>query len=351
MAISGDIRGGVHAPRRHDSADKQVSGAAVYADDVPEPRDMLHCYIAMSARARARLTKVDLSEVRGASGVVAVISADDIPGDNNTGPVVHDEPMLAASEATGGEVHYAGQALFVVAAESIEQARAAAKLAVIGYSQETPILTIAEAMAAGSLLQEPYRMARGDARAAIDGAPRRLEGRITFGGQDQFYLESQIAAAWPGEDEDVHIVSSNQHPSECQHIVAHILGVSSHAVTVEVRRLGGGFGGKETQGNLMAGAAALVAKKTGRPAKVRLDRDDDMILTGKRHAFVIDYEVGFDDEGRIEGIRFDQMGSATGRCSMPTTPITCRRPRSSRIAAAPIPSRIPHSGGSAGRRG
>jgi xanthine dehydrogenase large subunit len=312
MAMHDDIRDGVHEPRRHDSADKQVSGAAVYADDVREPRDLLHCYIAMSARARARLTKVDLSAVRGASGVVAVISADDIPGDNNTGPVVHDEPMLAASEATGGEVHYAGQALFVVAAESIEQARAAANLAVIDYSDETPILTIAEAMAAGSLLQEPYRMARNDnqgrdARAAIDGAPRRLEGRITFGGQDQFYLEGQIAVAFPGEDDDVHIISSNQHPSECQHIVAHILGVPSHAVTVEVRRLGGGFGGKETQGNLMAGAAALVAKQTGRPAKVRLDRDDDMVLTGKRHAFVIDYEVGFDDAGRIEGIRFDQM--------------------------------------------
>jgi xanthine dehydrogenase large subunit len=312
MAMHDDIRDGVHEPRRHDSADKQVSGAAVYADDVREPRDLLHCYIALSAKARARVRSVDLAAVRTAPGVVSVISADDIPGENNTGPVVHDEPMLAVSEASGGEVHYAGQALFVVAAETIEQARAAAKLALIDYSQETPILTIAEAMAAGSFVQEPYRMARNDnqgrdARAAIDGAPRRLEGRITFGGQDQFYLEGQIAIAFPGEDEDVHIISSNQHPSECQHIVAHILGVSSHAVTVEVRRLGGGFGGKETQGNLMAGAAALVAKKTGRPAKVRLDRDDDMILTGKRHAFVIDYEVGFDGGGRIEGIRFDQM--------------------------------------------
>ncbi|HUS55959.1 MAG TPA: xanthine dehydrogenase molybdopterin binding subunit [Thermohalobaculum sp.] len=307
MEMSDDIQDGVHQPRRHDSADKQVSGQAVYADDVGEPRDLLHCYIALSAKARARVTSVDLAAVRAAPGVVTVITADDIPGENNTGPVVHDEPMLAVSETTGGEVHYAGQALFVVAAETIEQARAAAKLAVIDYDEQTPILTIAEAMAAGSLLQEPYRMARGDARAAIDAAPRRLEGRITFGGQDQFYLEGQIAIAYPGEDDDVHIISSNQHPSECQHIVAHILGVPSHAVTVEVRRMGGGFGGKETQGNLMAGAGALVAKLTGRAAKVRLDRDDDMILTGKRHAFVIDYEVGFDDAGRIEGIRFDQM--------------------------------------------
>jgi xanthine dehydrogenase large subunit len=307
MAMPDDIRDGVHQARRHDSADKQVSGAAIYADDVSEPHDLLHCYIAMSAKARARVTKVDLSAVRAGPGVVAVITADDIPGANNTGPVVHDEPMLAVSDASGGEVHYAGQALFVVAAKTMEQARAAAKLAVIDYAEETPILTIAEAMAAGSLLQEPYRMARGDARAGIDNAAHRLQGRLTFGGQDQFYLESQIAVAFPGEDDDVHIISSNQHPSECQHIVAHILGVPSHAVTVEVRRLGGGFGGKETQGNLMAAAGALVAKKTGRPAKVRLDRDDDMILTGKRHAFVIDYEVGFDDDGRIEGIRFDQM--------------------------------------------
>ncbi|MCH8168307.1 MAG: xanthine dehydrogenase molybdopterin binding subunit [Proteobacteria bacterium] len=305
--IRAKIRGGADEPRRHDSADKHVSGAAVYADDVREPRDLLHCFIALSAKARARLTKVDLSAVRTAPGVVAVISADDIPGLNDTGPVVHDEPMLAASEATGGEVHYAGQALYVVAAETVGQARAAAKLAIIDYAEATPILTIAEAMAAGSLLQEPYRMARGDARAAIDSAPRRLEGRITFGGQDQFYLEGQIAIAWPGEDDAVHIISSNQHPSECQRIVAHILGVAAHAVTVEVRRLGGGFGGKETQGNLMAAAGALVAKATGRPAKVRLERDDDMVLTGKRHAFVIDYEVGFDDEGRIEGIRFEQM--------------------------------------------
>jgi xanthine dehydrogenase large subunit len=307
MALTDDIRDGVHEPRRHDSADKQVSGEAVYADDVREPRDLLHCYIALSAKARARLGPVDLAAVRAAPGVVKVITADDIPGLNDTGPVVHDEPMLAASERDGGEVHYAGQAMFVVAAETVEQARAAAKLAVVDYAEEVPTLTIAEAMAAKSYVQEPYRMAIGDARAAIDGAARQLEGRITFGGQDQFYLESHIAIAWPGEDQDVHIISSNQHPSECQHIVAHVLGVPSHAVTIEIRRMGGGFGGKETQGNLMAASAALVAKQTGRPAKVRLDRDDDMVLTGKRHAFVIDYEVGFDAQGRIEGIRFDQM--------------------------------------------
>jgi xanthine dehydrogenase large subunit len=189
----------------------------------------------------------------------------------------------------------------------LAQARTAAKLAVIDYAEETPILTIAQAMAARSFLQEPYRMARGDARAAIDSAPHRLAGRIEIGGQEHFYLEGQVALAFPGEDTDMHVVSSNQHPSECQQIVARVLGVPAHAVTVEVRRLGGGFGGKETQGNLIAAAAALVAKRTGRPAKLRLDRDDDMVLTGKRHDFVIDYEAGFDPDGRIEGIRFEQM--------------------------------------------
>ncbi len=297
---------GAHAPRRHNSADKQVSGEAIYADDLREPRDLLHCHVALAPKARARLTTIDLAPVRAAPGVVAVLTADDIPGENNTGPVVHDEPLFALSERVGGEVHFAGQPLFVVAAGTQAQARAAAARAVIGYAEEPAIITIDQAMAAESHIQPPYRMARGDARAAIDAAPRRLAGRIEIGGQEQFYLEGQIAVAFPGEDDEVHIVSSNQHPSECQLIVAHVLGVPASAVTVEVRRLGGGFGGKETQGNLMAAAAALVAKRTGRPAKLRLDRDDDMIVTGKRHEFVIDYEVGFDDEGRIRGIRFEQ---------------------------------------------
>ncbi|HUF88005.1 MAG TPA: xanthine dehydrogenase molybdopterin binding subunit [Thermohalobaculum sp.] len=301
------IRDGAHAARRHDSADRHVAGEAVYTDDEPEPRDLLHCHIALSAKARARLVRVDLAAVRAAPGVVAVITADDVPGVNDTGPAVLDEPMLAASGKTGGEVHYAGQALFVVAAGSLAEARAASGRAVIDYAEETPILTIAEAMQARSLLQEPYRMARGDARAAIDAAPRRLAGCITMGGQEQFYLEGQVAVAYPGEDDEVRVISSNQHPSECQMIVARILGVPHHAVTVEVRRLGGGFGGKETQGNLMAAAAALVARRTGRPAKCRLDRDDDMVLTGKRHDFRIDYEVGFDEAGRILGVRFEQM--------------------------------------------
>ncbi|HET7409736.1 MAG TPA: xanthine dehydrogenase molybdopterin binding subunit [Paracoccaceae bacterium] len=322
-APAAEVRDGVHSPRRHDSADGHVAGTAPYADDVPEPRDLLHCFIALSEHARARIGPVDLSAVRAAPGVAWVATADDVPGVNDTGPVVRDEPMLAASERGPREVHYAGQALFLVAAESRPQARAAARLARIEYAPEEPILTIAQAMAAGSLIEPPYRMARGDARAAIDGAPRRLSGRTEMGGQEQFYLEGQIAVAWPGEADEVHVLSSNQHPSECQLVVAHVLGVPVSAVTVEVRRLGGGFGGKETQGNLMAACAALVAKATGRPAKVRLDRDDDMVLTGKRHDFVIDWEVGFDGDGRILGIRFEQMA----RCGWSTdlSPAICDR--------------------------
>ena len=308
------IKDGVHTPRRHDSAEKHVTGTALYADDVPEPKDLLHCYLALADVACATIAPVDLGPVRASEGVVWVASADDIPGANDTGPVVQDEPMLAASETRPGAVHFAGQPLFLVAATSVEAARRAARQAVIDYAEEPPLLTIEQAMAAGSHISPPYRMARGDARAAIDAAPQRLEGRIEIGGQEHFYLEGQIAVAWPGEDDEMRILSSNQHPAECQLIVAHVLGIPAHAVTVEVRRMGGGFGGKETQGNLMAAAAALVARATGRPAKCRMDRDQDIILTGKRHEFVIGYEVGFDAAGRIVGLRVEQMA----RCGWST---------------------------------
>jgi xanthine dehydrogenase large subunit len=299
------IRSGAGEPVRHDSADKQVQGAAPYTDDVREPAGTLHAQFALSPVARGTITAADLAAVRAAPGVVAVLTADDIPGDNQVGPVAHDEPMLALS-AAGGAVDYAGQALFLVVAETREQARRAARLGRLTYEEQPPILTIEQAMDAGALLQPPYRMARGDAAAAIAAAPHRVGGRIEIGGQDHFYLEGQIALATPGEDGDMHVLSSTQHPSETQLICAHVLGVPAHAVTVEVRRMGGGFGGKETQGNLIAAGAALAARATGRPVKLRLDRDDDMALTGKRHDFVIEYEAGVDAEGRILGVRFVQ---------------------------------------------
>jgi xanthine dehydrogenase large subunit len=301
------IDGGVRVSLRHDSGHKHVSGAAIYTDDIPEPPGTLQVYIAMSERAHALITKIDVSTVRAAPGVAAVLTARDIPGVNDVSPFAGDDPMFA-----DGLVEYWGQSLFAVAAETIQQARAAARLAVVEYQDKPAILTIDQAMEAKSFLEPPYTLQRGDAAAAIVAAPHKLEGRITMGGQEHFYLEGQVAFAIPGEDDDVTVHSSTQHPTEIQHKVAHVLGVPSHAVTTEVRRMGGGFGGKESQGNLPAAAAALVAKLTGRPAKCCYDRDDDMMITGKRHDFRIDYRVGFDETGRIQGIEYDQAV----RCGM-----------------------------------
>ncbi len=286
--------------RHHDSAAKHVAGSAIYIDDMPEPPGLVHLALGLSARAHAKVLGMDLSAVRGAPGVVAVFAARDIPGKNDVGPVVHDDPIFA-----DGLVQYAGQSLFAVAATTVEQARAAARLAKVDYEDLPAALDIAAARAAGLELEKPQRMARGDSAAALAGAKHRAKGRLAIGGQDHFYLEGQVAIAVPQEDRDVVVYSSTQHPSEVQHLIASMLGVASNAVTVEVRRMGGAFGGKETQAALPAAVAALAAAKLRRPAKICLDRDDDMVLTGKRHDFEIAYDVGFDDEGRIEGIEFE----------------------------------------------
>ncbi|GAM96799.1 xanthine dehydrogenase [alpha proteobacterium U9-1i] len=283
----------------HDSAAKHVNGAAIYIDDMPEPPGCLHLAIGMSARAHARVLSLDLTPVRTAAGVVAVLAAEDIPGANDVSPVIKDDPLFA-----DGLVQYVGQSLFVVAAETLEQARRAAKLAKVRYENLPAAVTIAQARAANLEIEPPQTMQKGDATAAITAAPRRLKGKLAIGGQDHFYLEGQVALAIPGEDGDMRVFSSTQNPSEIQHLVAHVLGLANNAVTVEVRRMGGGFGGKETQPALIAAAAALVAAKMGRPSKLCLDRDDDMILTGKRHDFEIEYDVGFDASGVIEGTDF-----------------------------------------------
>lgn len=295
------ISGSAGSALRHDSGHKHVSGEANYIDDIPAPPDLLHVHIAQSSVAHAVIKKLDLNRVRAAPGVVAVLTAADIPGHNDVSPVAGDDPMFANEL-----IEYWGQSLFAVAAQSLEQARDAAALAEIVTEERPAILSIDDAMEARSFLQEPYTMARGDAEAAIASAPEQLNGRIRIGGQEHFYLEGQAALALPGEDEDVTVYSSTQHPTEIQHKVAHVLGISNHAVTIEIRRMGGAFGGKESQGNLPACVAALTAKLTGRPAKVVYDRDDDMMITGKRHDFRIDYRVGFDTDGRISGIEFDQ---------------------------------------------
>ncbi len=283
--------------RPHDSAHLHVSGTARYCDDEAESADMLHLAFGQSTQAHARLVAMDLSAVRAAPGVVAVYTAADIPGANDVSPVADDDPLLA-----DGTVLFFGQPLFLVAATSQRAARQAARLGKVACDPLPACLTIAEAQAAQSLLEPTQRMAQGDARTALQTAPHRVSGQFDMGGQDHFYLEGQIALARPGEDGQVHVLSSTQHPSEVQHLVAHLLDVPSADVTVEVRRMGGAFGGKETQAALFAAAAALVATKTGRPAKFRCDRDDDMVMTGKRHDFRVRYDVGFDDAGRVRGL-------------------------------------------------
>ena len=278
----------------HDSAHMHVTGEARYTDDVSEPQGMLHLAFGQSSMARARIVSMDLSEVLAADGVVAVYTAADIPGPNDVSPVAHDDRLLA-----DGEVVFHGQAIFLVAATSQRAARTAARLGKIEYEPLPALLSVEQARAADSLIETTQHMARGDAAKALESCPHRLSGGFTMGGQDHFYLEGQVAVATPGEDGQVHILSSTQHPSEIQHLVADLLGLSSADVTVEVRRMGGAFGGKETQASLFAAAAALVAHKTGLPAKFRCDRDDDMVLTGKRHPFEVSYKVGYDDEGRL----------------------------------------------------
>lgn len=301
------IVGGVSSSRRHDSGPKHVTGQAIYTDDIPTPENVLHVYIAMSTKAHAKITRLDISDVREQPGVVSVLTAEDIPGVNDVSPIAGDDPMFA-----DGLVQYYGQSLFAVAASTIEQARNAANFAKVEYDDLPAVLTIDQAMDQQHYLDAPYTMKKGDAASAIGQAPLEKKGKIYIGGQEHFYLEGQAALALPGEDEDVTVYCSTQHPSEIQHKVAHVLGIPSHSVTVEVRRMGGAFGGKESQGNLLAATAALVARKTLRPTKVVYDRDDDMMITGKRHEFRIDYRVGFDREGRILGIEFDQAV----RCGM-----------------------------------
>ncbi len=284
--------------QRHDSAHLHVAGQARYIDDEPELPGLLHLAFGTSTKARAQIVAMDLAAVRAAPGVVAVYTAADIPGANDVSPVAGDDRLLAQDE-----VVWLGQPVFLVAATSRRAARQAARLGKITYAAQAPILTVEQARAQHSMIEPTQRMARGDAAAALAAAPHRLAGQLAMGGQDHFYLEGQIALARPLEDGQVHVLSSTQHPSEVQHLVAHLLGRSSADVTVEVRRMGGAFGGKESQAALYAAAAALVVHHTGCPAKFRADRDDDMVQTGKRHDFVVDYEVGFDAAGTIAGLQ------------------------------------------------
>ncbi|MGR3289982.1 MAG: molybdopterin cofactor-binding domain-containing protein, partial [Paracoccaceae bacterium] len=286
----------------HDAAALHVTGQARYVDDIPVPADCLHLAFGLSTIAHGDLTSVNLEAVRAAPGVVSVFVADDLPFENDVSPSAHDEPLLAT-----GSVHYVGQPIFMVVATSHLAARKAARLGDIGYAEKTALLTIDQALAANSRFEDgPVIWSKGDAAAAISAAPHSLRGSIEMGGQEHFYLEGQAALALPQEAGDMLVHSSTQHPTEIQHKVAHALGVPMNAVRVEIRRMGGGFGGKESQGNALAVGCAIAARTTGRPCKMRYDRDDDMIITGKRHDFRIDYHVGYGDDGKIAGVEFLQ---------------------------------------------
>jgi len=296
---------GVHIARPHESAELHVLGQAAYTDDIPEVQGTLHAALGLSSKAHARILSLDLDAVRAMPGVKAVYTVADIPGLNDCGPIIHDDPILA-----DGEVFYVGQPIFIVVADTHTNARRAAKRGKVEYEDLPAILTPQQAKAAKSYVLPPMHLARGDCAAAFERAPHKVQGQLYVGGQEQFYLEGQIAYAVPKENKGMLVQCSTQHPSEMQHVVAHALGLHSHHVQVECRRMGGGFGGKESQSALWASAAAIAASRLGRPVKLRADRDDDMMVTGKRHCFYYEYEVGYDDDGRIVAARVDMTSRA-----------------------------------------
>ena len=298
---------GVGVPHPHESAHLHVAGEATYVDDMPELAGTLHAAFGLSPVAHGRLTWIDLDAVRKLPGVVDAFGADAIPGRNDCGPIVHDDPILA-----DGTVWYLGQPVFVVLAHTRDAARRAAAQAkkVVAIDALPPVLTAREAHAKRQYVLPPMHIVRGDAKTAIATAPRRLKGSLSIGGQEQFYLEGQIAYAMPLEDGGMRVHCSTQHPTEMQNVVAHALGVDAHRVHVSCRRMGGGFGGKESQSAIFACAAAIAARRLGVPVKLRPDRDDDFLITGRRHGFEYDYTIGFDDSGRVLGAEIDLISNA-----------------------------------------
>ena len=283
--------GGRFAP--HESARAQVAGTATYVDDIPEVKGTLHAAPILSTVAHGRLLGVDTGAALAMPGVRGVVLAQDIPGDPMLATFVHDEPIFAVDK-----VEHIGQVVGVVVADTVMQARRAARKVQLDIEPLPAVLTLREAHAAQSYVLPPVTVRRGEPERGA-GAARRTAwtAQLEVGGQEHFYLEGQVAYALPLEQDQWWIYSSTQHPGEVQHWVAHALGLENNAVTVECRRMGGGFGGKETQAGHMAVWAALAARKFKRPVKLRLDRDDDFMITGKRHPFAYDYSVGFDDTG------------------------------------------------------
>lgn len=294
------LQGRAGQSRPHDSAERHVSGTAEYIDDKTPLAGMLHLCPVLSDCAHGRILHIETAACFNVPGVVRVLSWQDVPGELDIGPLAPGDPLFAREI-----VEYHGQVVLMIAAESPAAARAGALAAKVEIAALEAVLDVEQALAKGHFVEQPHIQQRGDADAALALAPQRLQGQFHIGGQEHFYLEGQVAMALPGEDGAMQIWSSTQHPTEVQKLVASVLGVTQSKVTVDVRRMGGGFGGKETQAAGIACHAALVARLTGRPAKLRLSRRDDMRITGKRHPFFVRYDVGFTDEGLLHGIVID----------------------------------------------
>ncbi|MCJ8344431.1 xanthine dehydrogenase molybdopterin binding subunit [bacterium] len=309
---------GVGAFVVHDSAHKHVTGEAVYIDDLPEVPNCLHTWILTSTQAHAKIKSICIEDALALPGVKAVLSAKDIPGPNDVGPIFPDEPVLAEEV-----VEYIGQPVVIIAATTRDIAREASYLVKIDYQKLEAVLEIRDALKKEFYVAPPHTLKIGDSKKALETSKNRIQGEIDLGGQDHFYLEGQICVVHPQEDDDLKIYSSTQHPAEVQKMVARFLKLAKHSVSVEVRRMGGGFGGKETQPANMACMAALLASKTGKSVKLRLGRDEDMIITGKRHDFYFQYDVGFSDSGEITGIEMD-LASKCGHVADLSTSILDR---------------------------
>ncbi|MFY0664495.1 MAG: xanthine dehydrogenase molybdopterin binding subunit [Natronospirillum sp.] len=299
-----DLNTGVGRSIKHESGDKHVTGEAIYIDDRLEFPNQLHLYARLSERAHARIVRIDTRPCYEIPGVRIAITSKDVPGNLDIGPVVAGDPLLA-----DGKVEYFGQPVLAVAADSLETARRAAMAAIIEYEDLDAILDVEEALAKKHFVLDSHQHQRGDSASALAQAPHRLQGKLHIGGQEHFYLETQISSVMPTEDGGMLVYCSTQNPTEVQKLVASVLGVAMHKVTIDMRRMGGGFGGKETQAAGPACLCAVVAHLTGQPTKMRLPRVDDMAMTGKRHPFFARYDVGFDDHGRLQGVNIELAGN------------------------------------------
>ena len=286
----------------HESAELHVSGEALYVDDVKAPNGTLYAYVGISNVASGTIRKLDLLKVKDAEGVVATLTLADVPGESDIGPVYPGDPVMVNE---GGTVEFHGQVLFAVAATSYKLARKAARLAVVEYEEDEPCLDVEKGLEANLLVRPSHQQSRGSSGKAINESPLSLAGELRIGGQEQMYLEGQASLCIPTENGGMKVITSNQNPTEAQKLIAKVLHVPMNMVDVEVRRMGGAFGGKETNANQWGCIAALLAAKTKRPVKIRLARRDDFIVTGKRHPFLVKYEVGFDSEGQINGLNME----------------------------------------------